>query len=336
MKPYLYRNGLKEIVQKIQGDERIHIGIRPYGFHAGNVTALISYPVLLCREFKEFHKKEPSFTFVYSINDWEQDALDGPDYKVWPFNIIPKHTTIKNLYCTVRPETSMADYWQDIIARIVNNAFKNFSNIKIEFFRNSELKSNYIFKNLLIETIKNPEKQASIYNKYSDKEILSDPIMYASMICPDCKSARNKTTVVLDSKFEINCENCNESFSQTYNEADFWWHHKPLLLARLAVYDIDITLSGGDHYSEGDFILRQAFIDNYMPTLKVPKMIFTPTILSPKDNHRMSKTYKNTYFVDHNKLTEFLDSKYEEKVLLDSSCIIDANEEEYENYTHTF
>jgi len=89
MKPYLYFSGLKRLAKEINGDEIVHIGIRPYGFHAGNAMALVVYPYLLCKYFEK-EKRVARFRFIISINDWEQDCLDGPDPLEYPFNIYPK------------------------------------------------------------------------------------------------------------------------------------------------------------------------------------------------------------------------------------------------------
>lgn len=71
MKPYPYLNGLRELVEEISGTEKIHAGIRPYGFHAGSVMALVVYLYLLCK-FLENIGKEPKLKFFVSENDWEQ------------------------------------------------------------------------------------------------------------------------------------------------------------------------------------------------------------------------------------------------------------------------
>lgn len=83
MKPYLYLSGLKSLAKKIKGNENVHIGIRPYGFHGGNVLSLIVYPYLLCKELNKLGKK-PKLKFTISINDYEQDELDGPDIRRYP------------------------------------------------------------------------------------------------------------------------------------------------------------------------------------------------------------------------------------------------------------
>lgn len=71
MRPYLYRRGLKELAKDLHGKETIHIGIRPYGFHAGNALALIAYPYLLCKDMEDMGRR-PEFRFIVSINTMEQ------------------------------------------------------------------------------------------------------------------------------------------------------------------------------------------------------------------------------------------------------------------------
>lgn len=63
MKPYLYLNGMKKLAKEASGNETIHVGIRPYGFHAGNAMALIVYPYLLCKYLKK-EGKVPRFRLV--------------------------------------------------------------------------------------------------------------------------------------------------------------------------------------------------------------------------------------------------------------------------------
>lgn len=49
---YLYLDGLETLAREVRGDENIHIGIRPYGFHAGNNLALVAYPYILCDMYR--------------------------------------------------------------------------------------------------------------------------------------------------------------------------------------------------------------------------------------------------------------------------------------------
>lgn len=56
-KPYLLMDGLKEIAKEFKGTENIFLGIKPYGFHAGNKIPFVAYPMLLCEELEKNNKK---------------------------------------------------------------------------------------------------------------------------------------------------------------------------------------------------------------------------------------------------------------------------------------
>ena len=49
-KPYFFYSGIKELATTLSGKENIYLGIRPYGFHAGNKIPFVIYPMLLCEE----------------------------------------------------------------------------------------------------------------------------------------------------------------------------------------------------------------------------------------------------------------------------------------------
>lgn len=172
--PYLYLNGLKRLAKEMTGCEVVHLGIRPYGFHAGNAMALVVYPYLLCK-FLEDLGKVPKLQFVVSINDWEQDALDGPNYMRYPFNIYPKNTSLQFTPDEDGCCESIVDHWQPIIESNLRKSKKRFPHISFRFVRNSELIIEPYCKELLLETIKNPADQLEIFKEYSEKEVLSDP-----------------------------------------------------------------------------------------------------------------------------------------------------------------
>lgn len=94
MKPYFFQTGIKQLAQEITGKENIYLGIKPYGFHAGNMLPFVLYPMLLCEEVKKLGK-EPEFNIFIFINDWEQDRLAGPNVKSYPFNVFPENTTFQ-------------------------------------------------------------------------------------------------------------------------------------------------------------------------------------------------------------------------------------------------
>jgi len=325
---FLYLEGLKNLVASTNGNEKIHVGIRPYGFHAGNALAVVAYPYLLCEFYEKKYKKQPEFTFFISINDWEQDALDGPDYRRYPFNIYPKETS------TNRKAISVVDYWQPSIEAALRSKLKKFSNISINFVRNSDLKSSPIFEEYLMKTILNPLDQSQIFKKYSRMELLEKPIAYAGAICPLCKKSHGKTNVIDIQKKIIKweCSTCSTKIINPLKMFDYWWYHKPLLVARLKIFDIDITLSGGDHFSEGDYMIRKKMIEYFDDSIKIPRMLFTPTLLSPLNNERMSKSRNNTVYADLEKLINFARVYSGHEFRMPNEAVMNINDDEYEKY----
>ncbi len=330
MKPYLYLNGLKQLVKDINGDETIHIGIRPYGFHAGNAMALIVYPYLLCYYFEKLNR-EAKFNFIISLNDWEQDSLDGPDYRRYPFNIYPKNTSLQftpdeNGCCK-----SIVDHWTPIIEKNVIKIKKRFPRINCRFVKNSDLIDHIFCKKLLLETIKNPKDQLEIFRTYSNKEILETPLQYAGVVCPKCKKTHGVTSVTDDDQIQWECATCDTRKKSDFKKFNYWWYHKPLLLARMEIFDIDITISGGDHFSEGDFKIREAFIKKYSPQTKEPKMLFTPTVIA-LNGEKMSKSRNNVAYADVSKLIRASDQYKKKDFYITQDLLVDTIDEK--DYSH--
>lgn len=328
MKPYLYFDGLLRLTQEIQGTEVIHIGIRPYGFHAGNVMAFIVYPYLLCKYLEKLGKKA-RFKFIVSINDWEQDILDGPNHRKYPFNIFPKNTSIYFLRDERGCHKSIVDHWQPIIERNLIVLKDKYPDISFQFVRNSELINFSFCRELLQKTIKNPHEQFKILKANSDNETLKSPIQYAGVICPKCHRAYGKTTVVDNEIISWVCDECSCTTQDNIKNFQYWWYHKPMLLARMGIFKIDITLSGGDHFSEGDFNIRKAFIKKYAPTIKEPRMLFTPTVVT-LEGERMSKGRNNTEFAKILKLINVVDGFKGKEIMLTEDLIEkNVNEKDY-------
>ena len=325
MKPYLYLDGLKKLAKEIVGNEVVHVGIRPYGFHAGNVIALVVYPYLLCR-YLEKENKEPKLQFIISINDWEQDALDGPDYRKYPFNIYPKNTSLQFVPDDNGCCKSIVKHWQPIIENNLLKIKKRFLKISLKFIKNSELIPYPFCKKFLIETIKNPKDQLEIFKEYSTKETLDEPVQYAGAICPRCKRSHGKTTVIGKGMIQWECEECGMKKIDDFNKFQYWWYHKPMLLARMEIFNIDITLSGGDHFSEGDLRIREVFIERYSPKTKIPKMLFTPTVIA-LNGEKMSKSRNNTAYVDMEKFIKIMDSYEDKDFYITEDLILDTIDE---------
>lgn len=319
MKPYLYFSGLLKLVADIKGSERIHVGIRPYGFHAGNSMALVVYPYLLCK-YTELAGKKAQFRFIVSINDWEQDALDGPNPRKYPFNVYPKNTSIFYLQDDKKCCKSAIDHWQPIIERAINTLKVTFPHVTFEYKRNSDLIKYPFFKTLLLQTLKFPMEQFNILISNSHFNYLNYPIIYAGAVCPQCYTAHGITSVIDDDTISWACSKCYLKLTDNIDIFQFWWYHKPMLIARIKIFKIDIILSGGDHYSEGDFNIRKAFLNKYTQSTKEPYMLFTPTVIA-LDGQKMSKGRNNTEYANIQKLIEYTDKFMGQEIIISKKLI---------------
>jgi len=291
MKPYLYYDGLLSAAESLTGKENIYLGIRPYGFHAGNMMPFVVYPLLLCRQMEKLGKKI-KFNFYIFINDWEQDKLDGPDPKTYIFNVYPQKTTFQFTPSSEDPTKTVVDYWEPIIYKGVSQLKKYYPDISIKVVRNSSMKNDPVMKYCLIKTIKSPELIADIFRKNTDKTVLDKPLQYAMAICPKCHWAKGQTFVDGDNIIH-QCSNCGQKSTDQYSNFEYWFYHKPLAIPRLEIYNIDLCITGADHYSEGDFIVRQKLIDYFGYKTKYPQTLYTPVVFG-KNGLVMGKSKNNT------------------------------------------
>lgn len=294
MKAYFFQAGIEQLAQEITGRENVYLGIRPYGFHAGNMLPFVLYPILLCKELKKL-RKEPEFNLFIFINDWEQDKLAGPNLNLFPFNIFPKNTTFQYVFDQKNKNMNIVDYWEPIIVKNVKRIQNLFPKIRIKSVRNSHLKNNPIMKKHLLFTIQNPQIVANILRKYTNKKILEEPLTYAMAVCPKCKKVKGKS-IYKDGKILHNCLNCGKKTQGKYEDFDYWFYHKPLAIPRLEIFDIDICITGSDHYVEGDFIVRQELIKAYKSSAKFPKTLYTQIVLG-RDKNTMGKSRGNEILI---------------------------------------
>lgn len=316
MKPYFFQDGISDLAKTLNGKENIYLGIRPYGFHAGNLTTLVIYPILLCQKLKK-NNIEPNFNFYVFINDWEQDGLDGPDPKKYPYNIFPKKTTFQYTPDPDNCHKNIVDHWEPIIKKDEWRIKSLYPSVKIHTVRNSSLKLNEIFKRELLNTIKYPDEIIEILRKYSQKSTLDIPISFAKAICPKCFSARGETLVLGGDLIQLKCDNCQSLFTQKYEFFDYWFYHKSLALPRIEIFKIDLCITGLEHYNEGDYAIREALIKRFSPTISNPLTLYSPLILG-KDNQPMGKSKGNYKYIDFDVLYPIVSkSKNKEKIKIE-------------------
>ena len=301
MRAYFFQTGIEQLALEITGKENIYLGIRPYGFHAGNMLPFVLYPWLLCEEIRKLGKV-PEFNISIFINDWEQDKLSGPNVKIYPFNVLPENTTFQYVFGPENKNKNIVDYWEPIIVKNAKRIQTLFPKVRIKSVRNSELKNNPIMKKHLLFTIQNPQVLKNILKKYTNKQILDKPLSYAMAVCPKCKKVKGETTY-RDGKIYHNCFKCGEKTQGKYEYFAYWFYHKPLAIPRLEIFNIEICITGYDHYNEGDFMIRQALIKAYNSGAKFPKTLYTQVLLG-RDGNTMGKSRGNAELISLEKLRD--------------------------------
>ncbi len=304
MKPFFYYEGVRKLASILKGNERIYLGIRPYGFHAGNAATMVAYPILLCRKLEKLGKT-PKFTFYVFLNDWEQDSLDGPNPKLYPFNILPKFTTWQYMKDPIDCNRSIVDYWETIIVNNVKIISHYFPEVKIVSQKNSQMKNKPEMRRCILKTIENPNIMFNILRENTDKKVLDLPIIFSSAVCPLCHAARGKTEVVNKRTIVHECSICGKKSSGKYKDFDYWLYHKPLALPRIEAFDVDLCITGSTHYEEGDFVVRKKLFKAYGIDKPLPMILYTQSILGT-DGNIMGKSKGNAKLIDLDKLLNLI------------------------------
>ncbi len=278
MKPYFLYDGIVDLAQTLTGTENVYLGIRPYAFHAGNMVTMIVYPLLLCHELEKLGKVA-QFNFFIFINDWEQDRLAGSDTKTYPFNIFPLNTTFQYVTNPDHPEVNIVDYWQGPIVSGITSIQTVFPKVRITPIRNSEMKKHPVMKSYVLYTLQHPKEIAEIFRNRTVKEVLDTPLTFALAVCPRCQMTKGSTKVSDKDTVTHTCNNCGKSSTAPYEHFDYWFYHKPLAISRLEICNIDLCITGFDHYNEGDYLIRQDLIKLLGSKAKFPKTLYAPLLM---------------------------------------------------------
>lgn len=295
---YLYLNGIKRLAEQSIGDEKIHMGIRPYEMHAGNLLAIVVYPMLLCEEMLKLGKT-PRFNFILSLNDWEQDALVGEDIYKFTFDVKPKDTTIQ--YCKMPSGDSLAKHWGEKIYAAAKKITEKYPEVRITPVFNSQLQNDESMKHVIMKTLQEPDALKNIMLEASGRPTNHQLKNFAAAVCPNCKHA-NTNTIIKKSVFYLDCDKCKAKFEGGYSDFSYWLYHKPLFSARWKIFNFSHSLSGGDHFSEGDVAIRRKLYEFYFET-EPPRldMVFSPVLIGD-NGQKMSKSRSNYFSVELEKL----------------------------------
>ena len=291
-KVYVGLPGVASLASEMQGDETIHIGIRPYELHAGNKLAIIAYPILICQELERLGK-EPRLTFLLSLNDWEQRVLVGTNIYEYTFDVRPLDITIQ--YATEPDGTTLtAPFWGEKITDAMREITDRYPNVMIKPFFNSDLHRHEAMKSVVVQTLEKPQEIKDLMIEITKKPTDNSLVQFAATVCPSCHDANTRTDIQ-SGTFRVECTVCGHVANGQYEDFMYWLHHNPLFAARWKAFGFGYSLCGGDHLAEGDVEVRRAlyryFFNEEPPELG---MVFSP-ILVGSDGNKMSKSRDN-YF----------------------------------------
>jgi lysyl-tRNA synthetase class I len=285
---------------RLGGDETVQVGIRPFGLHAGNILGIVAYPHLLCRKLRQ-QGKNPRLRLIVSINDWEQDAPSGPDPIRYPYNIVPQKTTLQ--FCASPSGMGLVDVWEPRIREAYTSLIDEFDGVRVEFRRTSELCRERLTGHFLAKTLDLAGEIARCLAEKSSFEVLiDDTALFASVACPGCRAARGRTTFRdNNSTVAFQCAACGWMGQRNFAEFDWWWHHKPMFTARWYLWDIQVAISGGDHYVDGDGAVRDALRQVFGLQERNLSMLFSPLLLD-RTGVKISKSANNEVMVPYDRL----------------------------------
>lgn len=282
-------SGLTNLASQLTGNESLHVGIRPFGIHAGNVLSIVAYPYLLCEALADTGVT-PRFQIHLSINDWEQDAPHGPDPVRYPYNIVPK---LRTLQFAEDERGPICDRWIPHIISAYSSLLRDYPGVSLAPTRNSSLRDRPLFRELIKATLQQGRQIGETLKRLGRFPVLLDPApIYASAVCPKCLSARGNTSFGEDSDVVFDCTLCGEVTCARYEDFQYWWHHKPMFVGRWYELGFDVAISGGDHFDDNDALLR----DEIRKVLGLPprslRMLFAPTLVDPAGT-KISKSAHN-------------------------------------------
>jgi len=330
-KTYVCWKGLEEAAKDVKGDEKISIGIRPYGFHAGNELTLFVYPWHFCNLVKRLGK-EPKFTFFISLNDMEPERLKylypdkntGYYYKKeeltlkeevpFEYNIFPRDTSFQYTADKEGCCNSMAEHWSKIIEAKVLRLKEDFPLLTFQFIKSSSIKNDPLYKKALKLGIEHPEVLGRIASQHEKVCFEDGCLSWAGAICPTCHSAQGKT-MISGETITFECSDCGEKYAGSMNKTSFWMHHMLLLAPRLKLFGIDLFFRGYDHYACNHISINEQLYEALCGEILDIKTIVPPLIVGA-DGKKMSKTWSNEKVLNTQKLKSLAEACKGEKLVL--------------------
>jgi len=304
-----------------EGNEKIGVGIRPYGLHAGNLTAVVAYPYLICEQFKNRQEKEPNFTFQTWLNDIEPVSYvgaDGQRESANAANMYPEGTTFQFAPAPDGFPGSLVDYWQPVIEGIVRGTIgTKFPDVTLEFRRASELVTTSEFKKMVHNCTKDPDKIGKIVetNTYS---VIQGANSFVWPLCSKCHTPILKDLPVNKNWLPITWSNpfkrkktpvgsCEEKHQLNGGIKNCSWatQFRMLQTVRLAVEQPDLWVMGIDHYQTNRGLMFENLAESFGLKEYKGSFLHTPLVFANGEK-KISKSLGNAVYMDPMELVDIL------------------------------
>lgn len=312
---YISWDGLDAISSKLTGKETMGIGIRPFGFHAGNMASIVAYPILLC-ELMSQKGKEPEFDIYCFFNDVEQHAIVGHESRPDDDDSANIYPADKTLQYTPGPDGfkgSVVDYWRPLIENGAREIQARFPKVKLSFHTTSDLKTTETFGSAVRTALTQPEKIAEILEQKTGLEVYR-PADYMRAVCKSCSVPVKNTAIDGAERISAVCHACGTDNKGEIGDFDFWIHHSILTLPKLSVGPgFDIWMMGSDHVQYGETPTRLKLSELFGIKAKNYIGIHAPLILS-YDGQKMGKSNHNQAYVPLDSILNHLRENRDHKV----------------------
>ncbi len=209
MTNYIGWEGLGDWQSSARGNEKIGVGIRPHGFHAGNLAAVVAVPYLVCEQKKLATGDEPCFTLTVWMNDPEPVEYvghNGSAESADAANMYPGSTTFQHMPAPKGFGGSLTAYWQPVIEGVVRGVIGTaFPKVKLEFHRASELVTTPQFKDAMRICMQPNQNVARIIRDNTDIPVRGD-FKFAWPLCPTCHSPLTTVKLNQDDRITVSHE----------------------------------------------------------------------------------------------------------------------------------
>jgi hypothetical protein len=310
---YFGASGIDSVAQAICGNERINMGVRPVGFHAGNMASTVVYTDLLCKKTFSLGKKV-NFHISFCLSDAEQYKAvrhpSSPKNTHYFRDCYPDGKTIQFTMCPQKPNISVVDAWLPVYENALIQISQKWPGLSWNIYRTTDLKKYNAFKTILLTTIEKPDEIATVIEESTGQKVYR-PVDFVRAICPFCKTPVPNTRITPSGLIAIEdhkCHNAHGAGEYSYDALEYWTHYIIAILAEWASLDkFDIVIFGYDHSGCEKAWLSLAKYYGIENKIYDTIRLYAPLILS-FDGKKMGKSNYNIRYTSISLLTQFLET----------------------------